>query len=130
MPQNVNLTIPNNEKIVRLVKMSLNPCPCWSADAPPVSTMFSLKGGRYSTPMPKSSTKEWRIGDWNNRNSIGSVRINRKYLKLAKPRNFGVMSKSIPELAIKIPGFTKFDCASSLLDRKLGIKLPGVVSKM
>src|SRR6266852_2695684 len=128
-PQNVNLTEPKSEKSVRPVKISLNPCPGCNAEAPPVRMMFSLHGGRYSTPTPKSSPIVWRMGDWNSNNSSGSVRSNRRKLRFAKPRNLGVISKSAPALARKMPGLTKFAWPSSLLDRSDGIRLPGVVRR-
>ena len=56
------------------------------------------------------------------------MRSKRKKLTLAKPFSLGVMSKSAPALARKIPGFTKLAWPSSLLERRAGIKLPGEVS--
>ena len=56
------------------------------------------------------------------------MRSKRRKFTLAKPFNLGVMSKSAPALARKIPGLTKLDWPSSLLARRAGIKLPGEVS--
>src|SRR6267378_1010566 len=53
--QKVNFTEPKSEKSVRLVWISLKPWPGCKAETPPVSTMFSVNGGRYFAPTPKSS---------------------------------------------------------------------------
>src|SRR5258708_17106142 len=67
--------------------------------------------------------------DWNRRNSSASVRSKRRKLRLAKPLNLGVMSKSAPAFAREIPGLTKLAWPSSLLERSEGIRLPGVVRR-
>src|SRR5712691_6953482 len=69
------------------------------------------------------------MGDWKRRNSSGSVRSKRRKLKFAKPLSLGVISKSAPALARKIPGLTKLAWPSSLLARSEEMRLPGVVSR-
>src|SRR5882724_1440056 len=69
------------------------------------------------------------MGAWKSKNSSASVRSDRRKLKFAKARSFGVTSKSAPALARKIPGLTKLAWPSSLFERSEGRRLPGGVSE-
>src|SRR5437588_5060440 len=68
------------------------------------------------------------IFDWKSNNSSDWVRWKRMKFAFSTARSLGVRSKSAPTLPSTIPGFTKLDLPSSLLERRSGRKLSGDVS--